>query len=175
MNEFIYDLRNVENELEARGINVPTKVTLINRIKKLRMYSQGKAMKTSNGFITNDGKKGSKWLLTEEGMEELIKEFTEEKNIEFDFTKELIKDLDKKQRLRKTENNSYLIEVDANLVNKLQNKGYRRKEDITGLINSLLKSHYQKIEIKEKEMEEARQKYEELQKELNTMTQKIKN
>ena len=176
MKEFIYDLGEVARELIARGEKVRTPATMINKIKKLQLYRKGKAIKTPNGFITSGGQKGSKWLLTEEGMNDLIDELTKAKYPPFDLQTELLQEKEKKGRLRKTDHNSYLVEVDAEIVNKFQAKGYKWKEDISRLINSLLESQYQvydAIEKKTHELYQAREKAEQLQKELEMMNEKI--
>lgn len=190
MNEFIYDLGYIIRELEDKGIKVPTTATIINKIKRLKLYNRGEARKFENGFITTKGKKGSKWLLTEDGMNELIDELTKKENtpgmelFEGDYlldhitiTPEIREPVkNKKGRLRKTDHNSYLVEVDAEIVNKFQAKGYKWKEDISRLINSLLESQYQvydAIEKKTHELYEAREKAEQLQKELEMMNEKI--
>lgn len=186
MNEFIYDLGYIIRELEDKGIKVPTTATIINKIKKLKLYNRGEARKFENGFITTKGKKGSKWLLTEDGMNELIDELTKKENtpgmelFEGDYLLDHITlrepEKNKKGRLRKTDHNSYLVEVDAEIVNKFQAKGYKWKEDISRLINSLLESQYQiydAIEKKTHELYQAREKAEQLQKELEMMNEKI--
>ena len=176
MNEFIYDLGYIIRELEDKGIKVPTTATIINKIKRLKLYNRGEARKFENGFITTKGKKGSKWLLTEDGMKELIDELTKAKYPPFDLQTELIKEKEKKGRLRKTDHNSYLVEVDAEIVNKFQAKGYKWKEDISRLINSLLESQYQvydAIEKKTHELYQARERAEQLKKELEMMNEKI--
>lgn len=178
MKEFIYDLGDVARELIARGEKVRTPATMINKIKKLQLYRKGKAIKTDNGYITPGGQKGSKWLLTEEGMNDLIDELIKRGHIPcVELSGEVREpEKNKKGRLRKTDHNSYLVEVDAEIVNKFQAKGYKWKEDISRLINSLLESQYQvydAIEKKTHELYQAREKAEQLQKELEMMNEKI--
>ena len=193
MKEFIYDLGDVAREMIARGEKVRTPATMINKIKKLQLYRKGKAIKTPNGFTTANGQKGSKWLLTEEGMNDLIDELIKRGHIpgvelsageyltgiqdQITIAPEVREpEKNKKGRLRKTDHNSYLVEVDAEIVNKFQAKGYKWKEDISRLINSLLENQYQvydAIEKKTHELYQARERAEQLQKELEMMNEKI--
>lgn len=190
MKEFIYDIDDVARELIARGEKVRTRATIINKIKKLQLYRKGKAIKTPNGFTTPGGQKGSKWLLTEEGMNDLIDELIKRGHIpgvelsageglkeQITITPEIREpEKNKKGRLRKTDHNSYLIEVDADLVNKFQDKGYKWKEDISFLVNTLLEEQYhvyEAIEKKEREIQEAYNRIENLQIELEMMNKKI--
>ena len=113
MDEYIYDLLDVEKELEGRGLKIYTKPTIINRIKKLKLYNRGLAHKVSNGFETQDGRTGTRWVLNFKGYQELIDDLSM-KSIEEDLaikeaqTQMIFSEdkkgrgVDKKKRVRRT-------------------------------------------------------------------------